>query len=391
LYGDWRKLRIGRLSAVMILATFAVVVSLLAHYFAFGIVAAYRISRALGLSVLTPDAIKYSTANWTWLVILGVLLAGLFGFFGIIRRATITDTGWDQPNPWRKIWLWVQLSLTILCLVVPLILADLVLIGERFSILNVTPAWVENFVFEAETPAVFAALLLWGWALWYVKEKLVQYVGDVAAYISAHKLNRFAEIRDRIERCAIEIGRIVYGDRRYTRIILVGHSLGSVVAYDLYNCLLREDRIDGGERRNVAERTRLLITFGSPLDKTAFLFRQQGEPGLAGVREALSAAVQPLVANFANWPQGWINIYSPADIISGAVNYYHLPAGEGAPDQRTVDNCVDYEANWPLLAHNQYWENRRLRQVLYDAICGEVFCGKAQANSEKAKAAACTK
>ena len=43
------------------------------------------------------------------------------------------------------------------------------------------------------------------------------------------------------ERIGSEVGRAVYGlPQHYDRCLLVGHSLGSVVAYDMYNRMVNE-------------------------------------------------------------------------------------------------------------------------------------------------------
>jgi hypothetical protein len=52
---------------------------------------------------------------------------------------------------------------------------------------------------------------------------------------------------------------------------------------------------DGGLQ--VAERTATLVTLGSPLDKTAFLFTIQGKDTLH-IRERLAATVQPLIMSY---------------------------------------------------------------------------------------------
>jgi len=59
-------------------------------------------------------------------------------------------------------------------------------------------------------------------------------------------------------------------------VVWVGHSLGSVVVYDALNALLTDDALakDDNKVRAIA-RTRLLLTFGSPLDKIAFIFAAQ--------------------------------------------------------------------------------------------------------------------
>ena len=99
--------------------------------------------------------------------------------------------------------------------------------------------------------------------------------GDVTAYVSAYRLDRFTELRNRIKEVARKTAAAIYEATRdekskvwaYESVAVVAHSLGSVIAYDALNALLVEDTVSA-ERRDVAMRTRLLLTFGSPLEKT---------------------------------------------------------------------------------------------------------------------------
>jgi hypothetical protein len=146
-------------------------------------------------------------------------------------------------------------------------------------------------------------------------------------------------------------------------VVLVGHSLGSVVTYDVLNGLINEDelhRTSTGPPQRVAERTRMLLTFGSPLDKTAFLFASQTHRLKEG-REALATTVQPLIQDYAFRHLRWVNIYSPWDIISGALNYYDT---HNKPVPPGVDNRADPEATTLLAAHVEYWTNPLLRNIL---------------------------
>jgi hypothetical protein len=195
---------------------------------------------------------------------------------------------------------------------------------------------------------------------------LIQYVGDVAAYVSSHTVDRFANLRQRIKDAVGARAEAVYaaeGEAKYDGVILVGHSLGSVVTYDVLNRLINQDelrRAAGGRVDEVARRTRLLLTFGSPLDKTAFLFATQ-TPRLSRAREALATTVQPLIQSYDFRVMRWVNLYSPWDIISGALNYYDVP---GTPVPPAVDNRLDPEATTLLGAHTEYWDNPLLRETL---------------------------
>ncbi|HEY2342476.1 MAG TPA: hypothetical protein VGH90_05570 [Chthoniobacteraceae bacterium] len=197
---------------------------------------------------------------------------------------------------------------------------------------------------------------------------LIQYAGDVAAYVSAYNLNRFTKVREEIQRRALEVFCAVYGARdsangfTYDKVIVTGHSLGSLVAYDGLNAMILGDRV-GRTQLSAAARTKGLLTFGSPLDKTAFLFRMQTD---AVIREGLAEAAQPLIHEQRPFP--WINIYSPADIISGSLEFYDAPDEAQA---HPVQNVWDMDADTPLVAHVQYWKNKCLAEKLRDLILDE--------------------
>ena len=207
----------------------------------------------------------------------------------------------------------------------------------------------------------------------------VQYLGDVAAYVSAHSVNKFAEVREAIKEASYRVGHAVYGatDARggwlYESVVVVGHSLGSVVAYDTLNRLINEDFANTRagkelEALGVVARTPLLLTFGSPLDKTAFVFTAQAASS-AQVREAAAAAKQPLIVDYAQRPARWVNIYSPDDWISGKLAYYDDPDPRQGARQR-ICNREDRDACTPLLAHTEYWRNTPFLTTLHNAVTG---------------------
>jgi len=194
-----------------------------------------------------------------------------------------------------------------------------------------------------------------------VRTFLIQYAGDVAAYVQPQLLDRFFELRRDIKEWVWRAARAVYSDPQYSDVLLVGHSLGSVVIYDVLNRLILDSQLDASAPE-IATRTRLLLTFGSPLDKTAFVFGIQGsgtEP-----REALAASVQPLLTETAVRPT-WINIWSPWDIISGALDYYDLPR---KTNPNPVQNIKDPDATTLLAAHVEYWNNPLLYKTILEHL-----------------------
>ena len=228
---------------------------------------------------------------------------------------------------------------------------------------------------------LLAHALLGGLLIWRGRYFLVEYVGDVAAYVSSHTVNKFAGIRDRIQEAGYQVASHVYGAMEegnrlsYGEVFVVGHSLGSVVAYDTLNRMINQDLVSGSTLE-VAGRTKLLLTFGSPLDKTAFLFRAQAKD--TWIREALAEARQPLIRDYRFRPDFWINVWSPNDPISGSLEYYDPPADVERPVlEKRVVNLIDPEADIPMAAHTQYWTNRMVPEILAAALCRKDLAGLA--------------
>jgi hypothetical protein len=173
----------------------------------------------------------------------------------------------------------------------------------------------------------------------------------------------------------------------YQRVVIAGHSLGSVLAYDTLNAVINLDLTSATPgSKHVVERTKKLITFGSPLDKTAFLFRNQSNHVKDPLREQMASAFQPLILDYDLFrkPHFWTNLWSPLDIVSGSLDYYDAPplahgqkpdpsdplaAGYPAPhDPRRVENLKDPAGTVPIMAHVQYWVGDLLAQTLYEAV-----------------------
>lgn len=206
-----------------------------------------------------------------------------------------------------------------------------------------------------------------------VRRFLVQYLGDVTIYITPQSLDRFNDVREKIKDCVLKVASAVYrakdgdGNFLYDRVIIIGHSLGSVIVYDTLNKLLNMDEYVDGSLK-VAERTPRLITFGSPLDKTAYLFARNVQRVGHPMRAALAATVQPLIA-FAGVRQQieWKNVWSPLDIISGELNFYDAPP---PPHGKPVTNIVDWSATTPLGAHTEYWNGETIWNLAREAMFG---------------------
>jgi hypothetical protein len=203
-----------------------------------------------------------------------------------------------------------------------------------------------------------------------VRDLLIEYPGDVAVYVTPNQLDRFDETRQKIKQVALDTLTPLYAARNddgsdflYSEVAVVGHSLGSVIGYDTLNKLLVLDDLLGN-RFDVAGRTAILETFGSPLDKVAFFFNVQGKNSY-NIREQLAAAVQPLIQDYTLYRTfPWVNVYSHNDIICGDLKFFDTLT----PAPNKVENVRDPDAIIPLIAHVQYWNNSTVWRRLINEI-----------------------
>jgi len=234
---------------------------------------------------------------------------------------------------------------------------------------------------RSDTIALATWIILFAFTV-FVRRFLIQYVGDVAAYVSPHVVDRFFDLRLRIKDRVWRAARAVYalrdasGQFVYDEVAVVGHSLGSVVVYDTLNRLLNDDAMAPAEECDescgdvaienlrVSDRTKLLLTFGSPLDKTAFVFAMHGRDRGTD-RDMLATSVQPLIKDERKFR--WINVSSRWDVISGPLEFYDPPERQ-KDDRRAVDNRLDPEAVTPLVAHVEYWASQTIYKALLEHL-----------------------
>jgi len=307
---------------------------------------------------LSKDWIDHFNArfdSWGLWSVLAVVFVTLLSWVIVL----VPKLGRDLAEPRGRV-----LTIAVL-LAFTFVVAAIILVILRFF--GVLLPWSENLA--TSTHGIAWPLLVMASA--FIRVVLVQFVGDVAIYVMPYKVDAFNDLRKEIKDVVYKVAHAVYalkdksGKLVYDRVIVIGHSLGSVIAYDGLNRLILEDGAAAPDQiLNVVSRTPLFLTFGSPLNKTAFIFGAQGH-GTTEARESLAASVQPLIQDYKYRPDQWINIYSPWDIISGYLDLYELP---GSTSSKKVNNLADTEATTLLMAHTEYWNNSLLVKTLYNAL-----------------------
>jgi hypothetical protein len=315
-------------------------------------------------ALLVPEYVR-DLGQWTPYIVIGGVL--IWAGYLLVRFALSVIVGWIRLFRRGARWGRVLASTIVVLLFVLMVWK---LVEFALDVFGDTRASM-----EAKTRAGFFHAPVWLALIAvsaFVRSFLVQFVGDVAAYVESHTIDKFDALRSKIKETVCKTASAIYSQKSngqdfdYDEIVVAGHSLGSVVAYDTLNRLILD-----GQGLGVEKRTRLLLTFGSPLDKTAFVFANQGKAKrLTKAREALAAVMQPLIDS-----QGvraaipWVNVYSPWDIISGSLDYYDDPDWKsktnGPPH---VVNLPDPQAATLLAAHVEYWRNPLIFRILHEAL-----------------------
>ena len=201
---------------------------------------------------------------------------------------------------------------------------------------------------------------------------IVGYIGDIAIYTTVDEKSRFFEVRRKILAESQLLIESLLTEEIYNRIIIVGHSLGSVIAYDTLNSLNLRANLPNS-RPLPLEKIKGLITFGSPLDKIAFFFREHASreqyvrrqimEQLHSFRtkkfdfEANLAVVNSTITSILKGIK-WVNYYDMLDPVSGHLDFYDVDENKE----------LLMHSEWGV-AHTAYWEH----EPMYEEIAKKYF------------------
>jgi hypothetical protein len=220
---------------------------------------------------------------------------------------------------------------------------------------------------------------------------LADFVGDVAVYVNTDAKAKNYKVRQAVLSGAVQaITRILRGG--YDSVIVAGHSLGSVIAYDslneLMNRCLRQDEQDGAIyaiadqivdtqppkaaiHRDQLNKITGLVTFGSPLDKVHYFFREN-VPQEQSIRAQILAFMRSFRTRGSGSDYGiyrlqqynadqfakvkWLNAWSRQDPVSGMLHFY----------EPLIRREFGYSI--PIYAHLSYWEDLRFYEFLAEPL-----------------------
>ncbi|MDD5537435.1 MAG: hypothetical protein PHF12_00535 [Candidatus Omnitrophica bacterium] len=202
-----------------------------------------------------------------------------------------------------------------------------------------------------------------------LKGPLVDAFGDVALYTSSDMKSKYFEVRSKILNGAVEKLTFLMKSGSYDEIILAGHSLGTVIAYDSLARLNTQMNVDLAPS-DKARRITGLVTFGSPLDKIAFFFDEKIDRDRQPVRSAITSqlhgfkkvnvdaqALDNGVGDYFKHVK-WLNFWSERDPVSGHLDVY-----------RDLENIkMDFSKLTvnPIKTHSMYWQSMNMYERIID-------------------------
>ncbi len=250
--------------------------------------------------------------------------------------------------------------------------AEVLSLGYLAPLLSAPPlAFIIDLVPAAAPPlAVFLALVAAGFAL---RRFLCEYVGDVQLWTTYQETDDKHRARTAILERGTVLLRHLLGDPQCGRIIVVGHSLGSAIAYD---SLLELGRFNRAENAEDAFKGSLplhlidhLITLASPIDKIHYFFESH-----TGKYHRYNRVVDDVRGDIGTAPFArnrkphihWVNYWDRADIISATIE----SASSRAAPQLAVDNVQvsSYLFGMPGNSHSGYFEHEHVMGDLFSVI-----------------------
>ena len=230
---------------------------------------------------------------------------------------------------------------------------------------------------------------------------LTNIAGDVVAYNTTDVKKELYQVRKRIQQDAIKALRNLIepkldsgnqGEFVYKKVVIAAHSLGSQISYDAFNklsLLIAQGEIAGVDKdgylqssqtgkQHISQLLSGYATFGCPLDKIAFFFREKSQKNAFLKRQMMAhyhcfkekdwePTMDPeefkLHSTLPRYFQDitWRNYYDTNDAVSGHLDFYDDVVNLNCCYVKKADNTP--ERIWSNLypfTHSKYWDDTRM-------------------------------
>ena len=227
----------------------------------------------------------------------------------------------------------------------------------------------------------------------FISKCRVDLLTDVVIYCLHDQRSSYYEIREKVLSGAVkELTGLLKSGEDYGQIIVVGHSLGSVIAYDALNRIARDMSTPSHSLAvEQVQKIKGLVTFGSFLDVVACFFqehvssRNKLEQWIKVERHAFRKPAARYPDNPIDYDKlnnvKWLNFYHPDDVVADRPLFsYQLEEKDQIPCYREGPKWWGFLCKTPIIAtfaksrkamdaHDSYWEN----DEMYQKIAGKFF------------------
>lgn len=231
--------------------------------------------------------------------------------------------------------------------------------------------WTNDFylLVSALSAVVFLVLFM------RLRAPLRTYLGDVQQYVTYQETDTKYRRRQAIRQEVVQLLRHVMCDPACERIVVVAHSLGSVIAYDAIVELQRSLRtkLPSPETREMEKNLLKIdsfVTMGSPIDKIAYFFTaiQSKYPNYVNLVRWLRGGMhEPPFLDAQGQPHlSWVNYWDKGDPISGPIDNVVGPVFL----RQRVENIqvTSYRLPIPDRNHGGYFEHTRVLRDIFMII-----------------------
>jgi len=169
----------------------------------------------------------------------------------------------------------------------------------------------------------------------------IEYLGDVLAYEGGEQYRQ--AIHQRMQESLASFLPL-YEAHRDCPLIVIGHSLGSIIALDFL------------KQHGAPFLSHLcgIVTLGSPLALWSLQDKDYGQP-LTFPGESLSSTHQSLAR--------WINIYDKDDVIAYPLKPINAHFNQSVSEDIQI-NVGGPFTSWNPFSHQGYWQNREVHRVI---------------------------
>ena len=182
----------------------------------------------------------------------------------------------------------------------------------------------------------------------------IEYLGDVVAYLFDNDCNHNetfrAQVFSRCEQSLKSFESVSGFDKEKTPLVIIGHSLGSVVLLDYLNQQYKQS----SSMMTICQRLCGIITLGSPLALWSLKDTSLSAPfpfldlSLPGVSQSLAK---------------WLNIYDKDDVIAYPLKTINEHWAQAVSEDVAI-NVGGPLTSWNPLSHQGYWQNRRVHKQI---------------------------